>query len=273
LLRYDDLLAEIVRRLRPLGEEWIDEFAASYLAINDKNYLPVIVQKIIARAKAQHENSERIKVVRRRRLRIGLASGAITLCAGFAAYAIMTVRATTAGFEGIYEQYKANSMGYYSRADWQSYLNAEETRKKVEQAAAAAAGQARLREQVAQQAAAEERRRQEEAAQKAAQAAEAGRCAGDLHCLGEKYFPEATVYCKPLVERLAKNNFEWIDGWLEPKFSHYRWKNKSLGVITYIGDKIKYQNGFGAWVLSVYECDFDTKSKAVLDVRASPGRL
>ena len=72
---------------------------------------------------------------------------------------------------------------------------------------------------------------------------------------------------------MAKNNFEWTDGVLEPKFSHYRWKDQSLGEITYIGDKIKFQNGFGAWIFHTYECDLDSTGTRVLDVRASPGRL
>jgi hypothetical protein len=83
----------------------------------------------------------------------------------------------------------------------------------------------------------------------------------------------ATVRCRPWVERLAKNDFEWTDGRLEPKFSHYQWKDQKAGVVTYVGDKIKYQNGFGAWVHHIYECDLDARGEQVLDVRAQPGRL
>jgi hypothetical protein len=72
---------------------------------------------------------------------------------------------------------------------------------------------------------------------------------------------------------LAKNNFEWTDGLLEPKFSHYRWKNQDAGEVTYIGDKIKFQNGFGAWTYHTYECDLDASGETVLAVRAQPGRL
>jgi hypothetical protein len=98
-------------------------------------------------------------------------------------------------------------------------------------------------------------------------------CKKTLQCWGEKHDVEASVYCRQPVELLAKNNFEWTDGILEPKFSHYRWKNQQAGVVTYIGDKIKYQNGFGAWIFHVYECDWDPVAKKVVDVRARPGRL
>ena len=43
--------------------------------------------------------------------------------------------------------------------------------------------------------------------------------------------------------------------------------------VTYVGDKIKFQNGFGAWVLSVYECDYNIPARIVLDVRAAAGRV
>jgi hypothetical protein len=273
LLEYDDLIAEIARKLRPLGQKWLDEFAASYLAINDKSYLPAIVQKIIAKAKAESAELERKKSVRAKRIKLGLASGLVISCAAFSVIAILTLRAKDKGFDGIYEQYKANSLGLYNKTDWNSYLVAEEKRR----ADLAAAEETRRRQEMAQQAEAEERRKKQEAAQKVADAAralaEAATCAKDLHCLGEKYFPDATVACTPLVERIAKNNFEWIDKWYETKFSHYRWKDRPVAVITYLGDKIKYQNGFGAWTLSIYECDFDTKTKTVVDVRAMAGRL
>lgn len=60
---------------------------------------------------------------------------------------------------------------------------------------------------------------------------------------------------------------------LESKFSHFRWKNQGKGVMTFIGDEIQLQNGFGAWQNYAYECDYDPSSEQVLDVRAREGRL
>ena len=102
---------------------------------------------------------------------------------------------------------------------------------------------------------------------------EAQLCAEELRCTAEKNNAEATVRCIPFIERLAKNNFDWIDRWYEPKLTHFRWKDKKRKLVTYFGDKIKYQNGFGAWIISIYECDFDTTAQIVTDVRAYPGRL
>jgi hypothetical protein len=81
------------------------------------------------------------------------------------------------------------------------------------------------------------------------------------------------VYCKEPIERLAKYNHKWTDKFLEPKMSHYRWADVENNVVTFIGDKIQFQNGFGAFVPMVYECDLSADGKTVLDVRVREGRL
>jgi hypothetical protein len=48
---YDPDIARIAAALKPYGEKYTDQFASAYLAINDKSYLAMIVQKIIATAK------------------------------------------------------------------------------------------------------------------------------------------------------------------------------------------------------------------------------
>jgi hypothetical protein len=55
LLKYDKEISAIAEKLRPLGQKWLDEFASSYLALNDKTYLPEIEKKIFAAAKAEKE--------------------------------------------------------------------------------------------------------------------------------------------------------------------------------------------------------------------------
>lgn len=83
----------------------------------------------------------------------------------------------------------------------------------------------------------------------------------------------ASVYCKASVERLAKYTSRWTDGTFETKFSRFRWLNKEQGTLTYIGDKIEFQNGFGAFQKHIYECDFNPANNQILDVRARPGQL
>lgn len=98
-------------------------------------------------------------------------------------------------------------------------------------------------------------------------------CRKTLGCWAERHSASAAVRCRAPVERLARNNFEWTDGWLESKFSHYRWKNQATGEVTYIGDKIRFQNGFGAWIIHTYECDLNAAGDTVTAVRANPGQL
>lgn len=104
-------------------------------------------------------------------------------------------------------------------------------------------------------------------------AAEDAACRQDLQCWGDKNSISAAMYCDDYVEKFAKYSHEWTDGAFEPKFSHFRWTDQSKGYVTYAGDKIKFQNGFGAWENYIYECDFDPNQKAVLDVRVRAGRL
>lgn len=72
---------------------------------------------------------------------------------------------------------------------------------------------------------------------------------------------------------MAKYDFKWIDGMLEPKFSHFRWSNRDKGVVTFIGDKIQLQNGLGNWVRHTYECDFDPQTDTAIAARVRPGRI
>jgi hypothetical protein len=58
LLKYDNDIALMTEKLQPLGQKWVDEFASSYLALNDKQYLPSIEQKIVAAVRAEEEHKE-----------------------------------------------------------------------------------------------------------------------------------------------------------------------------------------------------------------------
>lgn len=81
------------------------------------------------------------------------------------------------------------------------------------------------------------------------------------------------MYCKDPIERLAAHDVKWTDGTFDLKFSRLKWKDKAEGIITYVGDKVKFQNGFGAYSPMIYECDLAADNKTVLAVRAFEGRL
>lgn len=68
---------------------------------------------------------------------------------------------------------------------------------------------------------------------------------------------------------------KWTDGTFEPKFSRFRWKDQKAGIVTHIGDKAQFQNGFGAYINVIYTCDLDmTKSPGeVVGVDVIEGRF
>jgi hypothetical protein len=53
LVTYDDDIAQVEKRLKVLGQQWVDKFAKAYLAINDKSYIPIILNKIVAEVRSQ----------------------------------------------------------------------------------------------------------------------------------------------------------------------------------------------------------------------------
>jgi hypothetical protein len=42
--------------------------------------------------------------------------------------------------------------------------------------------------------------------------------------------------------------------------------DQTKGTLTYVGDDLKFQNGFGAWAQMTYSCIFDPATKTVLPV-------
>lgn len=109
----------------------------------------------------------------------------------------------------------------------------------------------------------------------------------------------ASDNCKSYIQEEIKYDYEWVDGLLEPKFSHYRilkpfnfiekerlnnfkdsarenkYSNNEIKkyiakkqnrIVTYIGDRLKIQTKYGAWNSVVYECDYQNEI-GVLDVR------
>ena len=104
-------------------------------------------------------------------------------------------------------------------------------------------------------------------------AAEEAFCKTDAECWGKKHLIAATVKCKEEIERLPKYLHEWTDSLTEPKFSRFLWLMTGKSHMTYMGDKIRLQNAFNAWQPHIYECDFDTETKTVLNVRLRPGKL
>lgn len=137
-----------------------------------------------------------------------------------------------------------------------------------------AAGYAKHQEAVA----VAEKKKQEEAklAESLAKEAELKKladCKADLQCWAEKNEIDAIVACKPIIQKMAKYDYEWTDGITSPVFTRLAWTDKKKVSVTYFGDEIKMQNGFGNFLRHRYACKYDPSKKSVLDVTLEAGRI
>lgn len=182
--------------------------------------------------------------------------------------------ARQAGFQNASEKNAFEKSGATDLAAWRTQVADEKIL-----ADKAAAKQKAEADAAAAEIATEKARLEEEAgrhkaeAEIAAKETEAATCKGDLQCWGDKHLLAATLDCRPLVERLARLDFQWTDGILEPKFAKFAWGNKAKGTLIYFGDAIQFQNGFGNWIRHSYSCEYDPTTKDVINVDAREGRL
>lgn len=96
--------------------------------------------------------------------------------------------------------------------------------------------------------------------------------ASDGQCLFDKNWPDAATSCRPLIERSAKHEFEWTDGMMTPMFSHFR-LNEANKQIIFIGDKVKFTNGFNAKTTMTYSCTYDLQGKKLINFGITEGKL
>jgi hypothetical protein len=181
----------------------------------------------------------------------GLVAVAVTLTSMTVTGSQINADARAAGYDSADDQRDAQRAGITDPAMWrtqrEAYLRTWAGEKKQKEAAAKAT-------------------KDQESAQADAI------CSKDFNCWSNKFNRAATKACAPQVERAAKNNFEWTDSFTSPKFPRAV-INSNGASITYVGDAIKMQNGFGAWIIMTYECDFNTIAGSVVAVRVNPGQL
>lgn len=89
-------------------------------------------------------------------------------------------------------------------------------------------------------------------------------CEQSLDCLANKFNSEAAQACKAELQKLPKQNYEWIN-YFPIIFDNYQWQNKEYLTIKYIGNEIKTQNSSGVWYRTYYYCIYDTANRKVID--------
>ncbi len=87
------------------------------------------------------------------------------------------------------------------------------------------------------------------------------KCRRDLKCWAERERIEASYPCKVSVEAHAKYDVKWTNSWAEPRMSRYSWIDENAGTVKYFGDKVQFQNGFGAWQRMIFSCDWSPTTK------------
>ncbi|EKZ3214043.1 hypothetical protein REO66_003651 [Salmonella enterica] len=99
------------------------------------------------------------------------------------------------------------------------------------------------------------------------------RCSvNDSRCLYNEYLPVASYPCKKRIERFSKYDYEWEGGFSGIVFTRIS-NNAKNNEIIFIGDQLKFTNGFGAKVNMIYSCTYNIKTKSVVDVDVAEGRL
>ncbi|MGO2258570.1 MAG: hypothetical protein ACTH5S_12325 [Hafnia alvei] len=96
--------------------------------------------------------------------------------------------------------------------------------------------------------------------------------ANDSTCIFEKNWIQVSKLCRPIIEKSSKYEFEWADGMFTPMFSHSQYK-QSKNTMTFIGDKVKFTNGFNAKTTMTYYCTYDLKNKELVDFKIENGKL
>jgi hypothetical protein len=102
-------------------------------------------------------------------------------------------------------------------------------------------------------------------------------CRNDASCEGEKYRPDFLEVCPDIIERQARYEVRWTNHIFEGRFLPIvQWHGKNgrqQGLVDFEGDKVQFQNGFGAWQNYYYICTFDIVKKQIVDLKLKPGHL
>ena len=91
-------------------------------------------------------------------------------------------------------------------------------------------------------------------------------CLKDRECASDRWVAEADAYCAPHIERYAKYSHKWTTGFLGMKFDRITLVGPKYREVRFVGDKVEFQNGFGAWQRMDYSCIYDPKNESVIQV-------
>ena len=84
-------------------------------------------------------------------------------------------------------------------------------------------------------------------------------CRENIKCWGTRHRADAYVRCVRLIQGHAAYDYKWTS-WID-RFGDTFWGDRERGSIILMGDKIKFQNAFGAWRKMTYRCEYDPETQ------------
>lgn len=92
-------------------------------------------------------------------------------------------------------------------------------------------------------------------------------CLKDLDCAAKaEWRLEAEDACGPGIEAHARYGARWTDGFFGSKFPYVFLQRPEYETLRYTGDKIEFQNAFGAWSQMYYACVYDPVKKQAASI-------
>lgn len=95
-------------------------------------------------------------------------------------------------------------------------------------------------------------------------------CIADVSCWAKRYLQEASRVCSAAIEQQARFDYRWEAPRPDRFTSAIMHENGQQ--ISFIGDALKLQNGFGSWLPYSYNCRYDVGAKAAVSVEIIEGR-
>ncbi len=90
-------------------------------------------------------------------------------------------------------------------------------------------------------------------------------CAAD----NDDWLFDAGYDCGRQIENLAAYDYDWINSRVDRRFDQLMVQSDQKSIL-YLGDYVRFQNGFGAWQRMSYSCKYDPINQRVLDVAVQP---
>ena len=93
-------------------------------------------------------------------------------------------------------------------------------------------------------------------------------CLRDIDCASGNggWSAEAEVQCAPKIEARALYTSRWTEGFFDSKFERVALQPPDYETVKYSGNKVEFQNAFGAWVRQGYDCIYNPVDEYVWDV-------